>query len=154
MTYESYFVFHLQTSLTHQWFFFWHDLGGMPVIFSYVVFNYYWLWDKYRAEDSPAKHLILFRSVLLKSPVIQSSIIWLLKKDRRTQLSDSSVLISNKNSNKWVLKAHYYAHNFFDLIFSRCIRYIKKKKKSNLMSGKYLLQIKPKTQSFWFLDFL
>lgn len=71
MTYESYFVSHLQTNLTYQWFFFWYDLGEMPVSFPCVVFNYYWLLNKDRDEGTPAKHLILFRSVLLKSHIVQ-----------------------------------------------------------------------------------
>lgn len=45
--------------------------GVYQFFFSYVVFNYYWLWDKDRDEGCPAKHLILFRSVLLKSHLIQ-----------------------------------------------------------------------------------
>lgn len=33
MTYESLSLLHLETNLTHRWFFFWHGLREMPVVF-------------------------------------------------------------------------------------------------------------------------
>lgn len=71
ITYESYSLSHLQTNLTHQRFFFWHDLRGKTFNFLCVVSNHYWLLKKDRDEDSPAKQLILFRIVLLKSHIMQ-----------------------------------------------------------------------------------
>lgn len=40
MTYESLSLSHLQTNLTHQWFFFWHDLREMPV--GFLLFFFLW----------------------------------------------------------------------------------------------------------------